>query len=436
MKSDSNSLSVPEGFELGFVKSDDEVDELIKFNTTIHNELIASYLERRLEQLPDFTRELNYYIRNLDTGEIVSSLSAVPNTWEYDGIPLRNLELDCVGTSEQFRKRGFIRLLYSKFQEELNRGEYHISSLQGIPEFFRQFGYDFIFPLPQFSHVALRVDQIPRIMADDTPSFMPLNIRDADIPDLDEIIRLFDELGARLLVRSGRSRGLWIIQEQFRKWRAFDFQTKIVEREGEIDGYFRYVTHGDDSPMSQVWGTSSIDVIESSITSYDGVMRVLHYLKEIAIKDGIPLIFLPITSASNLSRICIDLGGTVDTAWKYQIRVHDMELLLRDIVPALERHLKGTMFSNLTRELTINTYHNCYSLVFEDGKLNLVRDLGIKPWGDLSIRYHDLVRLIFGESDLLELRRMHADIMFSGDIKAFIDTLFPKGESHIHYCYC
>ena len=68
MKTDSSSPSVPEGFELGIIKSDEDVNELIKFNATIHNELIANFLKRRLEQLPGFNCELNFYIRNLDTG--------------------------------------------------------------------------------------------------------------------------------------------------------------------------------------------------------------------------------------------------------------------------------------------------------------------------------------------------------------------------------
>ncbi|MGY5876114.1 MAG: hypothetical protein RTU30_10235, partial [Candidatus Thorarchaeota archaeon] len=298
------------------------------------------------------------------------------------------------------------------------------------------FGYDFVFPLGQFSRLTLRVDQIPQIWSEESPSFMNLEIRKSKSSDIGDLERLYDDLGNRLLVRHKRSQEMWNLQENLKKWRAFDFNTEVVVNDGNVVGYLRYIIHDESSPMIQVWGSPAIDVIESSINNYDGVMRTIYYLKEIAREQNLSLIFLPITPASNLSRIVSDIGGQTELTWRHQIRVPNMVYLLNTVAPAIEKHLEDTMFSSLSQELRINTYRNCYLLNFEDGVLTLVKELGPQPWGDLSIRYHDLIRLVFGERTFDELREMNSDAMVSGDLKSLIATLFPKGESFIHYYQC
>jgi len=428
---------LPDGFEFGIVESDEDLDELTEFITGIHNELIAKYQRRLIENMPGFGREMNFYIRDADKGAIVSSLSAIPSVWEYDGIPLRNLEIEFVATKESYRRRGFVRVLYSHFEKELHRGEYHISSLWGMPYFFRQFGYDFLFPISFMgAGFTLRADQIPRLTQDEVPSYMSLSVRPATQDDIKEIIRLHDAISSRLLVRTARSRNLWEIQERLRKQRSFDFETMVVEQDGRVDGYFRYVAHGEESSMVAHLGVSMLDVIETSISSYDGVMCVLQFLREMAVSQNLQLIVLPGTKACNLSRVGIDLGAQPKEWWRYQIRIPDMALLLKQIAPALVQHLKGTMFERLTQDVTLHTYDNCYALNFVDGDIVDVKDMGTQSWGNLSARPHDLVRLIFGESDIEELNRMNADFLVSGSDKALFETLFPKRESHIFYYLC
>ncbi|MGY5854487.1 MAG: GNAT family N-acetyltransferase [Candidatus Thorarchaeota archaeon] len=429
-------IALPEGFEYHVAESDEDIKDVIEFNTSQHNELIAGFLKRRIEHLPEFEHRLNFFIRESDSTKIVSAMSAVPSVWEYDGIPLKNLELECVATHEEYRKKGFIRYLYQHFDQELKNGEYHISSLQGIPEFFRHFGYDFIFPLGQFSKLILRLDQVPQIWTEEPPLFMNLEIRTSESSDISDLARLYDDLGNRLLVRHNRSQELWDLQETLRKWRAFDFTTDVVVEDGTVVGYLRYVIHDEKSPMVQVWGSPAIDVLESSITSYNGVIRTIYYLKELARERNLSLLFFPITPTSNLSRIVLDIGGQTELTWQHQIRVPNMVHLLNTIAPALEKHLEGTMFSTFTRELRINTYRNCFLLNFVEGNLTLIKELGPQPWGDLAVRFHDFTRLVFGECTIDELRRMNSDAMVSGELKSLIETLFPQGESFIHYYHC
>ncbi|UCE10664.1 MAG: GNAT family N-acetyltransferase [Candidatus Thorarchaeota archaeon] len=427
---------LPNGLEFGVIKTDDELDELIKFSATVHNELIAQQQRRLIESLPGFGREMNFIIRELDSGEIVSSLSAIPCIWEYDGIELKSLELEFAGTSESYRRKGLFRILYRHFEEELRRGEYHLSSLQGIPHFFRQFGYDFSFPLPQFSGFELLTGQIPSLMPEEDPNYMELTVRDAKKKDLDEITRLYDELGRRLLVRSGRSRDLWEMQEKLKTWRAFSFDTMVVESDDQIEGYFRTITHDKDSPMTGVMGFTYLDVIESSIRNHNGVMRVLQHLKETAQKEELQAIKVPGIESSNLSKVVLDLGAEKKIPWRYQIRIPDMVYFLKAISPALERNLVNTMFERMTQDLTLNTYESCFSLKFENGRISEVKELGPVGGGILNARPHDLVRLVFGELAISELSELTPDCSVWSPLKSFVKTLFPKRESHMFYNRC
>jgi len=64
-------LNVPDGFEFGVVETDAELEELIKFNATIHEPTDGEFLKRLIENLPRFGREMNFYIRDSEKGHIL-----------------------------------------------------------------------------------------------------------------------------------------------------------------------------------------------------------------------------------------------------------------------------------------------------------------------------------------------------------------------------
>ena len=153
MKKDIDWLEIPAGYEFGAIETDDEIEELIQFMNEIHDSSAGDLLRRFIEKLPGFGPEKNYCIRDSNTGSIVASLNAIPSMWSYAGIQLRNLELGFVGTRDEYQKKGLFSLLYKYFNHLLLEGRYDISSIQGIPFFYRKYGYDFILPLGRSIHL-------------------------------------------------------------------------------------------------------------------------------------------------------------------------------------------------------------------------------------------------------------------------------------------
>ncbi|MGY5874106.1 MAG: GNAT family N-acetyltransferase [Candidatus Thorarchaeota archaeon] len=427
-------MNMPDGFEFGIVETDEELEDLIKFTDSVHEEDDSILLRRLIDNLPDFGRESNYYIRDSDKGVIVSSINAIPSVWVYDGIPLRNLEMGFVGTLQEYRRKGLVRVLYSYFDRQLQEGEYDISTIQGIPHFYRQFGYDFLLPLGR--NVVLRADQVPVPSAESPPQYMSINVRNATSDDLQEIANLYDELGARLQVSVRRDERLWEVQERLKIEEDKQFDTMVLEHDGKIDGYFRVLVRGDEKQAP--YGVF-VQVTESSIRSLDSVMRTLQFLRAKTISHGLYLILVPGTVQSNLSRMALDFHGKMNVGWKHQIRIPDMLRFLNKIRPVMERRIKGTMFEGLTRQIFINTHANCYELNFENGKVGEVQAIGAPESGtQRSIRtsQSDFVRLILGEYTIEEINLTNIDFIIQGGWRELVTTIFPKGESYIFPYHC
>ncbi|MHA2386009.1 MAG: GNAT family N-acetyltransferase [Candidatus Thorarchaeota archaeon] len=425
---------LPDGLEFGIVETDDELEELIKFNSSIHEPQDGEELRRIIDLLPGFSREMNFYIRDSDKGVFVSSLNAIPSVWGYANIPIRNLELGFVGTLPEYRKKGLVRALYREFFEnELIRGRYDISTIQGIPYYYRQFGYDFL--IPAWRSVFLRTNQVTDIPPKEKPAWMRLSIRPATKANLESIIRLYDEMTTRTLVSTVRDRKLWEIQEQQRREYEHEFMTYVVKRGKEVEGYFRLVSRENEKDP----GNGFLDVIESSIRTYNGVKRSLQFLKEQCKDKNLNRIALSGAINSNLSQVGLDLGGNMSRGWKHQLRIPDVIRFLKRIRPVLQKRLRNTMFEGLTQEVTINTYRHCYVLDFQEGKIRQIKDLGIHEDGkNLSFRAppNDFVRLLLGQYSIDELSQQNIDFLVTGPVKSLIATLFPKQESFIGYYHC
>jgi hypothetical protein len=426
-------VKIPEGYEFGFVQTDEELEELLAFHAKVHPDDDPEELKRQVERLPGFGRKLNFFLRDVETGMIVSSLNAIPGIWSYDGIPLRNLELGWVGTLKEHRRKGLVRALYGHFEKLLHDGEYDISTIQGIPYYYRQFGYDFVIPMDPT--LWMSTTQLPTINEKTPPPYMEISCREAERKDLDVLIELYDENNRQVQVYAARGRELWEVQEETKQVYESEFRTFVFEDKEGVIGYLRLLAN---KPSSGLYG-SNMRVIESSIRTYEGVMRALQMVKLEAKKHEFHQVGFVGTPSNNLHKIVQDLGGQILGEWKHQLRVPDILRFLQKISPVLEKRLVGSMFEGLTRDLTINTFRHCYGLKFVDGKIESIKDTGMQEV-DESRGFRappmDLIRLVFGVHDIDEIKHNNIDFIVSRELKSLVATLFPKSESCIYYYMC
>ena len=228
LKKELDWLALPEGYEFGTIETDEEMDELVEFNSKMHEPSAGMFLKRIVNYLPGFTRDMNYVIRDTSTGRIVACINGIPGTWAYEDVHLKTLELGFVGTLESHRNKGLINSLYSYFDKRLRDEQYDLSIIQGIPYFYRKFGYDFIIPL--FRNISLPVVNIPASKIEDNPSLAEISIRPAKEQDIPAMMDLLQQENRRLLLSSVRDEQLWRVQERL-KMNIF-----ILDRQLRSDG--------------------------------------------------------------------------------------------------------------------------------------------------------------------------------------------------------
>jgi hypothetical protein len=430
-----NSKSLPDNIELDVVKTDDELEELIEFNAQVHHEDDPEELRRVLENLPGFSREMNFYARDTNTGKIVSSLNAIPSMWSYDGVPIRNLELGWVGTLPEYRRQGLIRALYGLWERMFFEGDYDLSVIQGIPYYYRQFGYDFVIPMDR--SVSLTINRIPPAKKDETPDFMSLEVRNAKQSDIEAMMALFNAHAKRLLVTVPRTQEVWEVQEKAQTIFDRKFSTKVVTSDGEVVGYFRLLLNSDENlkePHNAV-----VSIVESSLPTYQAVRRTMEFLRQRASDLGLFRVVVTGPTTNNLCRFASSLGGVEQRGWKYQIRIPHMDKFLNRIGRVLESQLESSMFQGLTQDVFVNTYQHCYKLSFKSGLLEHVVDIGMPETDQYrSIRLVplDFARLVLGVNSIDEISGFNIDSIVSGSWRLLMETLFPKKESSVYYYMC
>ncbi|TFG11507.1 GNAT family N-acetyltransferase [Candidatus Thorarchaeota archaeon] len=423
----------PDGFVYGCVETPEEHRELVELNRAIHDETDALMLERLIEHYPGFGLESNFYLRDLDTGEMVACLNAIPSTWSYEGIEIRNLELGFVGTREAYRKQGLFHALYKLFNIALHKGEYEISAIQGIPFFYRKYGYDFMLPLNR--RVSIRPDQLPpkQKEVDYEDAY---TIRLAEKRDLDCLLRLYRETVAKLLVAAERSKELWLTQEETSMYESEKFHTKVIEKGGEVCGYFRETIPKAPNGMIK---KKTLTVFEAVTPNYRCTLALLHYLQEQGLRNKIQEVYLPGTTESHPSKLALSLGGKMTRGWKYQILIPCPERFLWRVRKALEERLIGTPYQRLNLDVEINTYLALYTLIFQDGKIVKIKT-SPKPMighgGMLRAPPSKFTRLLLGANGLHELSEFDADFVIEKQYEDLIEALFPKRESYLFHYLC
>ena len=119
-----------------------DVDALASFNSQIQSDdgptqpdmRVAAWTRDLMEglhptsQAGDFT-----VVEETASGQIVSSMCLISQTWQYDGIPFGVGRPELVGTLPQYRGRGLVRAQFEVIHHwSANRGE-KLQAITGIP---------------------------------------------------------------------------------------------------------------------------------------------------------------------------------------------------------------------------------------------------------------------------------------------------------------
>jgi hypothetical protein len=402
------------------VADEADVERLAAFNGEVHGAGVADMTRELIVNHPDTRSEHWLYVEDPRTQEIVSSLCLIPWTLHYDEVSLQAGEMGIVGTRKDHRHRGLVRVQAARHAELLRTGGYHLSHIQGIPYFYRQFGYEYALPLEGGWRVEL--DTIEEAAEAASHAF-----RRAVCDDILVLSRLHERATTDLAVHSARSEAVWryllgpSMQTEMatETWLVLDAQRQPV-------AYLRIPREGFGEGLI-VNEASPLDALAST--------AVLRQLKQWSVERQKPYIRLCLPEDSALVEAAQYLGGHSLGYYAWQIKLVDVPRFLLRIGPVLERRIAGSPFAGMSGQVVLNLYCEAFALVFDGGRLGDVRSLGFSEQGGVRIPPLLLAPLVLGYRSREELAQARPDVSVSAGWQQLVDVLFPKQPSFLDTVY-
>lgn len=401
------------------VRDERDIDRFAAFNSMVNDATQGQTCANLLRHHPAITPDHFLFVEDEQNNTIVSTVCLIPWSCRYEEITLQAAMLEMVATHPAYRQRGLVRTLIGQFHRMVNQRPFDFSIIEGIPYYYRQFGY--AYAGDHWRYDALPVGRIPAVQtATDRYHFRPATI--ADIPML---VQLYERGMAEVQVATMRDAAYWhflLTQEQY--------PVELIEdrQQAQAVGYLCTLSQPD---------RQSSRVIESSLASAEVAWAVLARLKSTTtgeVQVGWP-------ESNPLVRLVRTLGSSAAPPDQWLIRLPDVAHFLRKIGPVMEHRLAASAYAGLTVDLRINLFRQAFQLQFVVGEVQSVAALGFvdasmgADGGDLCIPPDAFVRLLFGYRTLAELSDAWPDIVVKPAKRHLLDILFPKMNGYFWMPY-
>lgn len=376
---------------------------------------------------PTVTLSDALFVEDTHSGEIVSSLCLMPQTWTYEGLPLQVGEVALVGTHPDYRGRGLIRAQMNEIDRLLRARGCLLSCIAGIPYFYKQFGYEFAVPLG--SCARLELDQVPAAAAGQREA---VKIRRMNLDtDLQQVMTLYNAHAAELSVASVRDEALWRHQESAPPGIPEPTETYVVQDGTGIIGYFR-VRKNMWEPLLE-FAEAITQPGQQACRSQKAWLAMLRFASGLALARGYAQLCFALPQSHPLLSIARHLGAQSERQYAWQVRVVDYAAFLRQIAPALEKRLARSPLAGLIGQLDVDTMPIVLRLKFTQGRLASVVETN-GPRGQAVLRMPPmlLTQLLLGYRSCLEIMDCSLDAWVHPQARQLVDILFPKTDSFVY----
>jgi len=254
------------------------------------------------------------YVEDENSGNIVSSLGLIPWQWRYEDVTLKVGEMGIVSTHETYRNRGLVRALTARHQETMREERFDLGIIQGIPYFYRQFGYEYAIPLDVYLNIELR--HLP-----DKASEMLYRFRLAKQQDIPILMHLYERAVRGLDISAVRDEPMWHYLLEHSMPTSTGAETwLILDAAEQAMAYFRVPFHA--------FG-SGLVVNETSRLDRQTAEALFIQLKGLAQERGKSHIRLSLPESNDLVMAARGFNVKNDGHYPWQIHLADVARLLR-----------------------------------------------------------------------------------------------------------
>jgi hypothetical protein len=414
-----------------------DVEALAAFNAEIHpDDADGAYMAAWTRDLtggghPTCTVDDITVVVETGSGQIVSSLTLISQTWSYGGIPFGVGRIELVGTRPDHRRRGLVRRQMAVAHRwSADRG--HLAqAITGIPHYYRRFGYEMTLDLGA-GRTGYR-PHVPDLAAETTE---PFRVRPATAADVPFVAGLDEQARPRRLVAAVRDEALWRYELEGRCDAMRQAIVVVEDADGRPVGYLVH--------EGKLWGPALIvhayELVAGAswLAATPTVLRYLKATGEVYQEQAGSRPWEAFTFALGAEHpvyraIPNRLPRTLQH-YAYYLRVPDLAAFLRHVAPVLEGRLAASVAAGHTGELQLSFYGDGLRLVLAQGRIEAVEAWEPGDDWEAAPTFPGLtfLHLLFGHRSLAELEYASADCRADREeARVLLDALFPKQSSSV-----
>jgi predicted acetyltransferase len=377
---------------------------------------VDSLIKKLINHHPTMTLKDFFVIKH--HGKIVASLNLIPVKWSIGEVPLKAAEMGCVATLAEYRNQGLQRKLINEFHRQTAEQEYDLCAIEGIPYFYRQFGYEYAIPL--LEETRIKLDQIPDYESN-------LRVRPFTTQDIPKAMQLLGQSQKKFYVHIVRDEQVWKMQQTTGITTADKFESYAIEKEGKLVSYLRI----SDRPEEK-----ELILRETTDTDQHISKTILKFLKDTGKQRGLETLAAQLSYHDSLTEQLVALGATQHIpTYAWQIRIMDHVKIFQKMKPLFEKRLASSAYSDLTESLNFNFRRYTVQVKIENGAINGIQQLDSNEDRTIGLNPLAFAQLLVGHRSREELEMIYPDFNIRSSHKNLIDVLFPKLPSYIHAAY-
>jgi len=413
-----------------------DTEKLVKFNVEIHKDPLVGDWTRDLMSgkhptfgVGDFT-----IVEDTHSGEIVSTMNLINQTWTYAGIPFGVGRPELVGTLPAYRNRGLIRKQFEIIHQWSKQRGQIVQAITGIPYYYRLFGYEMAMDLDGGRSGSGA--KLANLKSNQPALYHLRSALEADIPFItqcyadnyqnDLVTCVWDQAMWRheLLEKSPKNvnrRDLYLIENSSGESLGF------IALPPSLQGTMLPCTHYSLKPgvswleatpyvLRFVWDRGQ-ELAKVAGKNCDSLGMWLH--------ENHPVFQV----AANYLVFKIE-------AYAWYLRVPDLAGFLRLITPVLEKRLAASLCTGFNGKFDLSFYQTGIRWTFEKGRLITIENY--KPTADMcdNAAFPGLtfLQLLFGYRSLEEIEYAFPDCWVNdknSEFRPVINALFPKQNSTV-----
>ena len=323
-------------------------------------------------------------------------------------------EMGLVASDPEYRKRGLQRILNNEFDKRIREDGYHLAAIEGIPYFYRQFGYEYSVPLDEWA--ALPIQKLPNQPSHDISHLTP-----EEIP---RVIELLEASQKKYLVHSVRSREEWEAQERTGHVGESESRTYVVKRYGSPVAYFRATIKN-----------AIVFLHEITDTDEETSKQIAAFMRRLGEENGATELVSRESYEVPFNKYLSTLGSEEKPPYAWQIKIVDPFRVLTNISPVLEERVVHSPFRGYNDLVPINLYGVTVTLTFTKGSITGVKQCPSEQSGEILINPLIFSKMLLGYRSLNEIEPEYLDVRIKPEYRKLMSVLFPKAIGHIHTCY-